>query len=78
MATVTADDIQALAQSDDEDPVLVLVDDDIRVMAAREAPPASPGKIIYSQAELLADSGVEVTDLEAEILAGGITARLAS
>jgi hypothetical protein len=77
MVTVTADDIRALAQSDDEDPVLVLVDDDVRVMGAREAPPASPGQVIYTQAELLAESGVEVTDLEAEILAGGLTARLA-
>ena len=77
MTTVTADDIRVLAQSDDEDPVLVLIDGDVRVMAAREAPPASPGTVIYTQAELREDSGVEVTDLEAEIIADGITARLA-
>jgi hypothetical protein len=77
MTTVTADDIRVLAQSDDEDPVLVLVDGDVRVMAAREAPPASPGQVIYTQAELRADSGIEITDLEAEIIAGGLTARLA-
>lgn len=77
MVTVTADDIRALAQSGDEDPVLVLVGDDVAVMPARAAPPASPGKVIYTQAELRADSGVEVTDLEAEILADGLTARLA-
>ncbi|MBX6356150.1 MAG: hypothetical protein IRZ05_09900 [Micromonosporaceae bacterium] len=76
MVTVTADDIRALAQSGDDDPVLVLVDGDVQVMAAREAPPAGRGQIIYTQAELRAESGVEVTDLEAEILASGLTARL--
>jgi hypothetical protein len=76
MTTVTADDIRVLAQSDDEDPVLVLVDGDVRVMAAREAPPASPGRVIYTQAELLAESGVEVTDVEAATIAAGLTARL--
>jgi hypothetical protein len=76
MTTVTADDIRVLAQSDEEDPVLVVVDGDVRVMAAREVPPDPPGQVFYSQAELLADSGVEVTDLEAETLAAGLTARL--
>jgi hypothetical protein len=75
MTTVTADDIRVLAQSDEEDPVLVVVDGDVRVMAAREAPQGTDGQVIYSQAELLADSGVEVTDLEAETIAAGLTAR---
>jgi hypothetical protein len=76
MTTVTADDIRVLAQSDEEDPVLVVVGGDVRVMAAREVPPDPPSQVIYSQAELLADSGVEVTDVEAETLAAGLTARL--
>jgi hypothetical protein len=76
MTTVTADDIRVLAQSDDEDPVLVVVDGDVQVMGAREVSADRPGQVIYSQAELLADSGVEVTDLEAETIAAGLTARL--
>lgn len=76
MTTVTADDIRVLAQSDDEDPVLVVVDGDVQVMGAREVPTDPPGQVIYSQAELMAESGVEVTDLEAETLAAGLTARL--
>jgi hypothetical protein len=76
MTTVTADDIQVLAQSTDEDPVLVLVDDDIRVMAARDAPPASPGRVIYTRADLVDESGEEVTDVEAATLAAGLTAQL--
>jgi hypothetical protein len=76
MTTVTADDIRVLAQSDDEDPVLVVVAGDVRVMGAHEVPATPPGQVIYSQAELLADSGVEVTDVEAETIAAGLTARL--
>jgi hypothetical protein len=76
MTTVTADDIRVLAKSGDEDPVLVLVDGEIQVMGAREVPADPPAQVIYSQAELMADSGVEVTDLEAETLAAGLTARL--
>ena len=34
------------------------------------------GRIVYRKADLLVDSGVEVTDAEAETLAGGLTSQL--
>jgi hypothetical protein len=76
MTTVTADDIRVLAQSGEADPVLLLVGDEVRVVAAGEVRPDTPGKVIYTRADLLAEFGEEVTDVEAETLAAGLTARL--
>lgn len=74
MAKVTADDIQVLAQTEG-DAVLVLIDDRVRVV--REGEEVPRGRVVYRKADLLADSGIEVTESEAETLAGGLTARLA-
>lgn len=73
MVKVTADDIRVLAKAEG-DAVLVLVDNDIRVVAGGEEVPR--GRVIYRKADLLVDSGVEVTDAEAETLAGGLTSQL--
>ncbi|MFS8479373.1 MAG: hypothetical protein FWJ93_10545 [Micromonosporaceae bacterium] len=73
MAKVTADDIRVLAQTEG-DAVLVLVDNELRVVAGGEQVPR--GRVVYRKADLLVDSGVEVTDAEAETLAGGLTSQL--
>jgi hypothetical protein len=74
MVKVTREDIQVLAQTEGEDPVLILVDGRLRIIRDRE--PAPRGRVVYRKADLLAETGVEVTESEAETLAGGLTARL--
>jgi hypothetical protein len=73
MATVTADDIRVLAQSTDEDPVLVLVGDDLRVVPGAQA---MGGQVIITKGQLVDEVGEDVTDVEAEVLAAGLTAKL--
>lgn len=74
MITITADDIRVLAQSTDEDPVLVVVGGDVQVVPQAAA---SGGQIVYTKAELLAEHGEEITDVEAVLLAGGLSGRIA-
>ena len=80
MVTVTADDVRALARARGEvgeDQVLALAGDEIKVESATEAyDEASGSKVIYTQAELLAQFGEEVTDAEAIMLAAALTARI--
>jgi hypothetical protein len=76
MTTVTADDIRVLAQSGAEDAVLLLVDGQLQVVSADEVEPDT-GKVIYTREQLVAELGEDVTDVEAEVLAAGLTARLA-
>jgi hypothetical protein len=73
MATVTADDIRVLAQSTDENPVLLLTGDQLRVVPGADA---AGGQVIMTKAELVNEVGEDVTDVEAEVLAAGLTARL--
>jgi hypothetical protein len=77
MTTITADDIRVLAQSGAPDAVLLLVDGQVRVVSAGEVGPDSAGKVIYTREQLVAEAGEDVTDVEAEVLAAGLTARLA-
>lgn len=77
MTTVTADDIRVLAQSGAEDAVLLLVDGQLRVVSAGDVEPDTSSKVIYTREELVAELGEDVTDVEAEVLAAGLTARLA-
>lgn len=77
MTTVTADDIRVLAQSGGEEPVLLLVDGQVKVAQAGEVGTDGPGRVIYTRAELIAEVGEDVTDVEAEVLAAGLTAKLA-
>jgi len=80
MVTVTADDIRALAQARGEvgeEQVLALTGDVVKVESADEAYDEARGsKVIYTQAELLAQFGEEVTDAEAIMLAAALTARI--
>jgi len=71
MITVTAHDIRALAQSRDEDPVLAVVDGDVRVLPAAEG----GDTVLYRGEELRREYGDEITDIEAETLAAGLTAQ---
>jgi hypothetical protein len=73
MATVTANDIRVLAQSNDPDPVLILAGEDLRVVPGTDA---GAGQVVLTRAELVAEVGEDVTDVEAEVLAAGLTAKL--
>lgn len=73
MTTVTADDIRILARSEDERPVLVLADNEVAIVPAGEADAET---IVYTRADLVDEYGDEITDIEAEVLAAGLTARV--
>jgi hypothetical protein len=73
MATVTTDDLDALAQSDRDDAVLALVDDDIVVLSAAEV---GAGRVIITRQTLTRELGEDITEVEAVILAGRLTADL--
>lgn len=72
---VTADDVRALAQSGDEEPVLALVDGQPVVVPAAEL--ADHEHVICTQTALIQALGEEITDVEAEIFAGRLSADLA-
>jgi hypothetical protein len=74
MIRVTADDIRVLAQSNDEDPVLAVVDEHLVVLPAAEV--GERDRVVYSKTNLVEDVGEDVTDVEAETVAGGLTAKL--
>ena len=74
MVTVTADDIRVLAQSTDEDPVLVLTGGQLRVVPGAEV---AGGEVVLTKVQLVDEVGEDVTDVEAEVLAAGLTAKLA-
>jgi hypothetical protein len=72
----TSDDIRVLAKSTSTAPVLVLTGGRLVVMDAQDAP-AAGGRVVYSKERLVADAGTDITDIEAELVAGRITAALA-
>jgi hypothetical protein len=74
MTTVTADDIRVLARSEDEQPVLVVSDNEVAVVPAGEADAET---IVYTRADLIDEYGDEITEIEADVLAAGLTARIA-
>ena len=74
MVTVTADDIRVLARHSSADAALVLSDGHLVVVAADEA---GSGRVVYTKAALIDEYGQEVTDVEAELAAGHLTAELA-
>jgi hypothetical protein len=73
MATVTADDIRVLAQSTEPDAVLALVGDELRVVPGFNV---MGGQVVLTKVDLVAEVGEDVTDVEAQVLAAGLTARL--
>ena len=73
MATVTADDIRVLAQSTEPDAVLALVDDELRVVAGFDV---MGGQVVLTKVELVDRVGEDVTDVDAEVMAAGLTAGL--
>ncbi|MGI5241102.1 hypothetical protein [Dactylosporangium sp. CA-139066] len=73
MTTITADDIRALAQCNDADPALAAdVDGGVRLVPEAAA---ADGHIVYTRADLVRDYGEEITDVQAEVLAAGLTAQ---
>jgi hypothetical protein len=72
MTTITADDIRVLARSEHADAVLAVVDGEMAVVPALET---DDDKIVYTRQSLLAEYGDEITDVDAEVLAAGLTAR---
>lgn len=73
MVTVTADDIRVLAQSTDIDPVLVVVGEELRVIPGVAA---MGGQVVLTKRQLVDEFGEDITNIEAEVLAGGLTAKL--
>ncbi len=78
MTVVTADDVRVLARAAAGDAVLAVVGDDVRVVpdADGAAVPVAPDQIVYTKARLIQEYGDELTDLDAEVLAAGLTAQL--
>ncbi|GIJ45700.1 hypothetical protein Val02_25860 [Virgisporangium aliadipatigenens] len=73
MATVTADDIRVLAQSDLPDAALILDGDDVRVAPGIEV---REGQVLLTKISLVSEVGEDVTDVDAELMAAGLTAKL--
>jgi hypothetical protein len=73
MAEVTADDLRVLAQADETDAVLALVGGEIVVVSAAEL---GDGRVIMNKEKLTEELGEDITDVEAVILAGRLTADL--
>jgi hypothetical protein len=73
MAVVTADDLRVLAQSNEPEAVLALVGDELRVVPGFDV---MGGQVIITKIQLVEELGEDVTDVEAEVLAAGLTARL--
>lgn len=72
MTTITANDIRVLARSEHADAVLALVDGEPAVLPAAEVDDDS---VIYTRPELIDEFGEEITDIEAEVLAAGLSAQ---
>ena len=72
MTTVTADDIRVLAQSAEGDAVLARVGDDIQVVPD----PGGHAEVLYTKQRLVEEYGDEITDVDAEVLAAGLTAEI--
>jgi len=71
MTTITADDIRVLAKSAGTRAALARVGDKIRVVSD-----GSTDQVVYTKAQLIQDYGEELSDVEAEVLAAGLSAEL--
>lgn len=74
MTRITADDIRVLARSDAEDAVLAVMGDAVAVVARADLPAGAT--VLLSAVELNAELGPDITDVEAELMAGSLTAQL--
>jgi hypothetical protein len=74
MATVTPNDVRALAVSGLDSPILALVEGEVALLSATEAPEGA--QVIITREHLNEELGDEVTDVEADLLAGRLTALL--
>jgi len=72
MTEISPDDIRVLARSEHSDAVLAVREGTTAVVPAGEAVGAT---VVYTRQDLLAEYGDEITDIEAEVLAQGLTAR---
>jgi hypothetical protein len=73
MAVVTADDLRVLAQSNEPEAVLALVGDELRVVPGFDV---TGDQVVITKIQLVEELGEDVTDVEAEVLAAGLTAGL--
>ena len=73
MAVVTADDLRVLAQSDDPEAVLAVVNNELQVVSGFEV---TAGQVILTKVQLVEELGEDITDVDAEVLAAGLTAKL--
>ena len=71
---MTANDIRALAVSGLDHPVLAVVGDQVTLLPEADLP--AGGRVIVTQQTLADELGREVSDFEAEIFAGRLTADL--
>lgn len=76
MITVTPNDVRALAVSGLDHPVLALINGAVELLPAADVP--TDTQIIFTRAQLNRALGNEVADVEAELLAGRLTADLAA
>jgi hypothetical protein len=74
MVTVTADDIRVLARDSSADATLVVRNGRVEVVSGGQA---GDERIVYTKAALIEEYGEDVTDVEAELAAGHLTAQLA-
>jgi len=73
MAVVTADDLRVLAQSTDPEAVLALVNNHLVVVPGFEV---TAGQVVLTKVQLVEELGEDITDVDAQVLAAGLTARL--
>jgi hypothetical protein len=73
MAVVTADDLRVLAQSTDPEAVLAVVNNELRVLPGFEV---TAGQVVLTRVQLVEELGEDITDVDAEVLAAGLTAKL--
>ena len=73
MAVVTADDLRVLAQSGDPEAVLAVVNNELQVVPGFEV---TAGQVILTKVQLVEELGEDITDVDAEVLAAGLTAKL--
>jgi hypothetical protein len=73
MAVVTADDLRVLAQSNDPEAVLAVVDNEVVVVPGFDV---TGGQVVLTKVQLVEELGEDIKDVDAQVLAAGLTAKL--